>query len=95
MVRKQDGESTTNIAEMDNVIRAAWRPINRRYEASSEPSVQHFMQEYKQYIRHNAMTARVLTGTALLKRVTKMGVKTTTGPDQWSILLLKRLPIAF
>ena len=34
MVRKQDGKYTANVAEMDDVIRAAWRPVNRRYEVS-------------------------------------------------------------
>ena len=95
IVRKQDGEYTANIAEMDEVIRAAWRPINRRYEVSSEPSVQRFMQDYRPYICHTAMTARVLTGMVMLKRAANMGVKTTNGLDQWSILLLKRLPMAF
>ena len=28
MVRKRNGEYTANIMEMDNVIRAAWRPLN-------------------------------------------------------------------
>ena len=42
MVRKQDGEYTANIAEMDDTIRAAWRPVKRRYEASPEPSLQDF-----------------------------------------------------
>ena len=39
------------------------------------------------------MTARVLTGA--VKRASRMGVKTTNGLDQRSILMLKRLPLIF
>ena len=91
MVRKQDGEYIANIAEMDDMIRTAWRPVNGRYEASLDPLVQHFMQEYRQHIRHSDMTARVLTGAVLLKRAARMGVKTANGLDQWSISMLNRL----
>ena len=40
MVKKADGQYTANIAEMDEVIRNAWKPINRRYENRPEPSVE-------------------------------------------------------
>ena len=41
MVRKHDAEYTTNVAEMNDVIRAAWRSMNRHYEMSPEYGVQH------------------------------------------------------
>ena len=95
MVRTPSGEFTANIAEMDEAIRAAWAPVNRRYEASPEPSVDKFMQEYRHHVRHSAMKARMLTGDVLLQRARKMGVKAANGPDLWSISLLKRLPTPF
>ena len=95
MVRTPSGEFTANIAEMDEAIRAAWAPVNTRYEATPEPSVDKFMQEYRHHVRHSAMKARMLTGDVLLQRARKMGVKTANGLDLWSIGLLKRLPTPF
>ena len=95
MVRTPSGEFTANIAEMDEAIRAAWAPVNRRYEANPEPSVDKFMQEYRHHVRHGAMKARMLTGDVLLHRARKMGVKTANDLDLWSISLLKRLPTPF
>ena len=69
--------------------------MNRRYEATPEPSVDKFMKEYRQHVRRSAMKARVLTGDVLLHRASKMGVKTANGLDLWSISLLKCLPATF
>ena len=91
MVRTPSGEFTAKIAEMDEAIRAAWAPVNRRYEANSEPSVDKFMQDYRHHVRHSAMKARMLMGDVLLQRARKMGVKTAYGLHLWSISLLKRL----
>ena len=63
--------------------------------SSPDPSVQHFMQEYRLHIHHSDMTARVLTGAVLLKRAATMGVTAANGLDQWSISMLKRLPMFF
>ena len=91
MVKKPTGEYTTNIPEMDAAIRAAWKPINRRYESMLEPSVDKFMDEDQHHVKHSPLKARVLTGDVLLQRATKMGVKTANGLDVWSIKLLKPL----
>ena len=55
MVRTPSGEFTANIAGMDEVIRAAWAPVNGHYEANPEPSVDNFMHEYRHHVRHSAM----------------------------------------
>ena len=95
MVKKDTGEYTANIAEMDEVIRKAWRPINLRYEHRPEPSVDIFMQQYRRHIRSVPMKVRALDGQVLRSRAQKMGEKTANGMDLWSIKLLKRLPGPF
>ena len=50
MVRTPSGEFTANVAEMDVAIRAAWSPVNRRYETTREPSVDKFMKEYRHHV---------------------------------------------
>ena len=80
---------------MDEAIRAAWAPVNRRYEATPEPSVDKFKKEYQHHVRRSAMKARVLRGDVLLQRAPKMGMKTANGLDLWSISLLKRPPATF
>ena len=93
MVKKPNGEYTANISEMEAAIRAAWKPINRRYELV--PSVDKFMNEYRRHVKHSPMMARVLTGDVLLQRARKMGMNTANGINLWSIRLLKRLPAPF
>ena len=95
MVKKKNGRYSANIWEMDEAIRAAWKPINKRYESIPEPSVDKFMDEYRRHVKHGPMKARELTGDVLLQRARKMGVKTANGLDLWSIKLLKRLPAPF
>ena len=95
MVKKPNGEYTANISKMDAAIRAAWKPINRRYESVPEPSVDKFMDKYRHHVKHGPLKARVLTGDVLVQRARKMGVKTANGLDLWSIKLLKRLLAAF
>ena len=68
MVRTPGGGFTASIAEMDEAIRAASAPVNRRYEARLEPSVDKFMKECRHHARHSTMKARVLTGDILLQR---------------------------
>ena len=65
MVKKTDGMYTTNIEEMDSVLRALWKSINMRYETEPEPSVDKFINEYRHYIRPGEIKARVLTGAVL------------------------------
>ena len=95
MVKKSDGPYTANIAEMDSVIRAAWQPMNGRYAEKQELLVEQLMKEYRQQIRHCAMTAGVLTGEVVQQRARKMGMKMANGIDQWTIALLTRLPTPF
>ena len=49
---------------MDSAIRAAWKPINRRYESAPEPSVDKFMNAYRQHVKRSEMNARVPRGGA-------------------------------
>ena len=95
MVKKPNGENTTHIAKMDSAIRAAWKPINKRYDSVPEPSMNKFMNEYRRHVKHSPMKARVLTGEVLLQCARKMGLKTANGIDLWSIPPLKRLPTPF
>ena len=53
MVKTPSGEFTAKIAEMDEAIKAVWKLVNRCYETTSEPSVDKFMSEYRQHIRHS------------------------------------------
>ena len=46
MVKKPNGEYTGNISEMDEAIRVAWKPVNRRYESITEPSVDKFIKRW-------------------------------------------------
>ena len=55
MVLQPNGELTAHIGDMDAVMREAWRPINLRCEHQPEPSLDVFMQHYKQHIRSNPM----------------------------------------
>ena len=95
MVKKDKGEYTVNVAEMDEVIRKAWRPINLCYEHRPEPSVDIFMQQYRRHIRSVPIKVRVLNWQVLRNLAQKMGEKTANGMELWSIKLLKRLPGPF
>ena len=95
MVRKGTGELTTNIQEMDEVIKEAWRAVNMRYADRREPSLTVFMNRYRTHIRCSPMAARRLDAQTLHARARKMGEKTANGIDLWSIRLLKRLPGLF
>ena len=65
MIQQPGGELTANIDDMDKVMRGAWRPVNLRYEHLPEPSVENFMQHYRNHMRSSPMHARHLDGPAL------------------------------
>ena len=74
MVKTPSGEFTANIPEMYEAIRAVWEPVNRRYEATPEPSVDKFMSEYRQHIRRSAMKARVLKKSIPLAKIGALSI---------------------
>ena len=50
MLRTPRGEFTAKFAQMTEAIRAAWAPVNRRYEATTEPCVHKFKQEHPYHV---------------------------------------------
>ena len=87
-----DGTPTGNVQEMDELLRAAWGPINRKYTEAPEPDPATFLARYGHHLRRVPMLHKPLTGGYLRKRLRFMH-PTALGLDGWSLKDLRSLPL--
>ena len=87
----QDGTPATNVREMDELVRAAWGPINRKYAEGPEPCPEAFLAKYGHLLQRVPMLAKQLTGPYLRRRLMAM-CPSATGLDGWSLQDLWALP---
>ena len=86
------GTPTGNVQEMDELLRAAWGPINRKYAEAPEPDPAAFLARYGHHLRWVPMLHKPLTGGYLRKRLRFMHF-TALGLDGWSLKDLRSLPL--
>ena len=89
---RPDGTPTGNVQEMDELLRAAWGPINRKYAEAPEPDPATFLARYGHHLRRVPMLHKPLTGGYLRKRLRFMH-PTALGLDGWSLKDLRSLPL--
>ncbi len=62
-VIKSDGQATSNVSEMDDVLQAAWDPILRLYKtATDEPTFAQFEEVFGESIKGSKMEVKDITG---------------------------------
>jgi hypothetical protein len=92
MLRRADGTSTADPAEMDNILRVAWDPIFRMYSAIAEPEWAPFADRFGHYIRPAPMTLSDLTAADLRRALGRQGSHSAAGVEGWRVSELKELP---
>ena len=83
MLRKSDGTSTANPAEMDEILREAWGPIFRMYSAVAEPDWAPFADRFGRYIRRIPMALADLTASDLRRALGHQGCHSAAGMEGW------------
>ena len=66
---RPDGTPTGNVKEMDELLRAAWGRINRKYAKAPEPHPAAFLAQYGQHLRRVPMFHKPLIAEYLRKRL--------------------------
>ena len=89
---RPDGTPTGNVQEMDELLRAAWGPINRKYAEVPESDPAAFLARYGHHLRRVPMLHKPLTGGYLRRRLRFMH-PTALGLDGWSLGDLRSLPL--
>jgi len=94
IVGKADGTYTGNVQEIDEMVRAAWKPIIEAYRDRPEPDVHNFLARFGQYIvpPQAPMELPPLDCQALRATLARMEATETPGPDGWRVTELKKLP---
>ena len=64
---RRDGTATSNLAEMDGLLRDAWRPINRTYATHPEPDPTPFLRQCGHHVWRVPMIASRLDDPACAK----------------------------
>ena len=90
-IARPDGTPTANVQEMDELVRAAWGPINRKYAEGPEPCPDAFVAKYGHLLYRVPMLAKQLTGPYLRRRLMAMR-PSAMGLDGWSLQDLRALP---
>ena len=90
-IARPDGTPTANVQEMDELVRAAWGPINRKYAEGPEPFPEAFVAKYGHLLHRVPMLAKQLTGPYLRRRLMAMR-PSAMGLDGWSLQDLRALP---
>ena len=90
LLARPDGTPTGNVQEMDELLQAAWGPINRKYAEASQPDPAAFLAWYGHFLRRVPMLHKSLTGGYLRKRLRFMH-PTALGLDSWSLGDLRSL----
>ena len=88
---REDGTPTSDVAEMDALVRRDWAPINQKYEHAPEPCPEAFLRAYGRHIRRVPMHLQPLTGEKLCRRLRRMK-PSALGLDGWSLGDLRALP---
>ena len=83
-IARPDGTPTANVQEMDELVRAAWGPINRKYAEGPEPCPDAFVAKYGHLLYRVPMLAKQLTGPYLRRRLMAMR-PSAMGLDGWSL----------
>mmetsp|Transcript_69485 Transcript_69485/g.122662 ORF Transcript_69485/g.122662 Transcript_69485/m.122662 type:complete len:85 (+) Transcript_69485:229-483(+) len=55
MLARADGTLTSNIDEMDDLVRLTWRPIMQKYGEVAEPDEDKFTEKYGNHVRKAQM----------------------------------------
>ena len=90
-IARRDGTPTANVREMDELVRAAWGPINRKYAEGPEPCPETFVAKYGHLLHRVPMLAKQLTRPYLRRRLMAMR-PSAMGLDGWSLQDLRALP---
>ena len=90
-IARPDGTPTANVREMDERVRAAWGPINRKYAEGPEACPEAFVAKYGHLLHRVPMLAKQLTGPYLRRRLMAMR-PSAMGLDGWSLHDLRTLP---
>ena len=90
-IARPDGSPTAEVQEMDDLIRAAWGPINRKYAEGLEPCPEAFMAQYGHLLHRVPMLAKRLSGPYLKRRLMAMR-PSAMGLDGWSLHDQRALP---
>ena len=91
VIVRPDGTPTANVREMDELVRAAWGPINRKYAEGPEPCPETFVAKYGHVLHRVPMLAKQLTGPYLRRRLMAMR-PSAMGLDGSSLQDLRALP---
>ena len=90
-IARPDGTPTAYVQEMDELVRAAWGPINRKYAEGPEPCPDAFVAKYGHLLYRVPVLAKQLTGPYLRRRLMAMR-PSAMGLDGWSLEDLQALP---
>ena len=90
-IARPDGTPTANVREMDELVRAAWGPINRNYAEGPEPCPQAFLAKYGHLLHRVPMLAKQPTGPYLRRHLMPMR-PSAMGLDGWILQDLRALP---
>ena len=90
-IARPHGTPTANVREMDELVRAAWGPINRKYAEGPELCPEAFLAKYGHLLHRVPILAKQLTGRYLRHRLMAMR-PSAMGLDGWSLQDLRALP---
>ena len=76
MLARADGTLTSNIDEMDDLVRLTWGPIMQKYGEVAEPDEDKFMEKYSKHVRKVQME---VTASMSCK---KMSMRTASSKQQ-------------
>ena len=68
LLSRPDGTATANVAEIDGLLQAAWRPINRKYAVDPDPDPAAIVRLYWHHVWWVPIIAPRLDGTAACAR---------------------------
>lgn len=94
MLEREDGSTTANLREQDQILRDAWKDTFQMYETRQEPEWEPFRKRFGQYIaKHKMDNLPLITGKALARVIKKKKDRSASGIDGWRIAELKRIPL--
>eukprot|EP01059_Diplonema_ambulator_P016454 TRINITY_DN27_c0_g1_i7.p1 TRINITY_DN27_c0_g1~~TRINITY_DN27_c0_g1_i7.p1 ORF type:complete len:1597 (+),score=259.00 TRINITY_DN27_c0_g1_i7:2453-7243(+) len=91
-VKRDDGTSTANVNEMDDMLYRAWDPVFRKYKNKRQPRYAPFKRRYAKHIRRTVMTCPLLSGDMLREVLDRKSSRGACGVDGWRNSELKNLP---
>ena len=80
-VARKDGSLTSNLQEIDELVREAWEPIVAKYKFTSEPPWEDFERRFGRYMQQHKMGLSDITGKLLREALAKQRENSAKGAD--------------